>query len=116
MIAKRKRQRQEDRYRQLMGRDAPVDDTDGAWQWDYRGTTPAERGQAAGLLGVAVDDDGPPQEETLFGEWAAWPVAVECCDCRALYAAVPEDGYCARRRSGVLRVVTPEHPTKKETS
>lgn len=51
-----------------MGHEPRVDESDLAWQWDYRGTK-AEREELLERLGVAVkEDDDPPQEETLFEE------------------------------------------------
>lgn len=55
------------KYVEQMGHEPPVDESEQAWQWAYRGTK-AEREELLERLGVDVEDGVPPQEETLFEE------------------------------------------------
>lgn len=61
----------EERYRENVGHEPPVDDSENAWQWEYRGTK-AEREALLGRLGLD-DDQGEEQirqDESLFGDAA----------------------------------------------
>ncbi len=50
-------------YMDEVGHEPPVDDSEDAWQWDYRGT-PEER--AALLERLAADDEPAPEQDSLF--------------------------------------------------
>lgn len=55
-----------DEFVEREGRRPPVDETEDAWQWEYRGTK-AERDQLAADMGFAPEPDEPPtQDESLF--------------------------------------------------
>lgn len=54
-------------YVEQVGHEPPVDDSDDAWQWEYRGTK-GERETLVERLDLPSEDDGGPlQEEQLFG-------------------------------------------------
>lgn len=45
-----------DEYRDNVGHEPPVDDTDNAWMWEYTGS----RAEREGLLERMSDDEFPP--------------------------------------------------------
>lgn len=54
------------KYAELMGKDPPVDESDDAWQWEYRGSK-AERDQLAQKMGLEPEpDEQITQDESLF--------------------------------------------------